>query len=897
MSRFETLRNLLPSLYRPELDDTDGVFMPLAAEHVLQINGAAPQSVTVSGMSALVTLAEAARVRQVQLDTASAGGSSLVLEVYRVLSDHSIPARPVEVAALHNGRAALQSPMLTTRFALRLKRPGLLTQLLRAGAATLDGADRDATFVLQSHWFNYANSSLFMPFSARTREILDQAPPKPGDDSVMLYPYNLELARLASLVALPPWREPPSLRETVEEHRLRVRRTIDTYRNGLGTLAALRSIVQANLPLTLPEVADGETPEERTQRLELQDTPFWIEEFAQLFPRSRPAETAGPPQNLVGPLMRWEIDHHSRQAALPTLYIEGQTPVPEEIDATVNPVIERYDPVGLSIGLAYEGTIAPGQTLRLSPVGQSWLGTENGLRLAESHTTPVNPTAPGPWADVNEGPSAPVRAMAQTPDLRLWVVTQADAGSAFWIYDGTAWENVLNTDFVVHALAVDGSRLLVGGANGLHEIALYTGDPYVINAVEGVNTTVYALARIGDDWVLGTENGIVGGAFTSVTGTPIYCIHDDGRGTIYFGGELGVFLYQMGYERWYWYHGESASDQTPDWEPLGASLPASESVFLPPVISLCRAPDSSLWVGTPQGAARYYAREISSLAYTTQLEAFPDLMDGPVNAIVTDVNGIVWFATSRGLFRYDGRDLWQSQSNAWVKKGRADKLYTGHDQPAERGLWRYARGQNRWEQYNATNGTWEASTEPRRSTDETPISTMAWTLRASAALGTWDGSVFTPTAEAVPGTLRVRFKPAPTRILDGGIPALPRLPVGISTWRYLQLEPEALPPPGSTPAWTMEGRLIPMPEQGDPHPGRYDYAKALFDEAVYAFNPAARVTFTYTGGQLLTCLVRLIVDAPAVDPAVLERVQQGIERVRPAGVQVVLAVNDELVGA
>jgi hypothetical protein len=145
----------------------------------------------------------------------------------------------------------------------------------------------------------------------------------------------------------------------------------------------------------------------------------------------------------------------------------------------------------------------------------------------------------------------------------------------------------------------------------------------------------------------------------------------------------------------------------------------------------------------------------------------------------------------------------------------------------------------------------------------------------------------------------VRFKPDALRILDGGIPALPRLLPGSSDWRYLALEPEVVPQPSTFPSWTIEGRLLPEPQQGAaPLEGRYLAALASeLRQQVFAFNPAAQVWMRWSPRELLSVLVRLRRTSldEVVDPLVLDRVFAEVSRVRPAGVRLGLAVDDQLV--
>jgi hypothetical protein len=311
-----------------------------------------------------------------------------------------------------------------------------------------------------------------------------------------------------------------------------------------------------------------------------------------------------------------------------------------------------------------------------------------------------------------------------------------------------------------------------------------------------------------------------------------------------------------------------------------------------------RGPDASLWIGTEQGLARYVARQARGLAYTTALEAFPDLGTGPVHGIAEDARGFVWFATDRGALRYDGRDLWQFQSEAgWVQLGRADQVYGETVSP--RGSWRFARASGQWQrlQTSAVPPAWIPFTQEPRTADEPTVHCLAWTDEAVADLvGEGD-------PEAVDDAdLVVRYKPTETRIVDGGIPAIPRLPAGPSTWRYLALEREETAEPEVRPAWTREGRLLPPPPDRDAAlPGRFDLAppppESQFDEAVFAYRPAARVRFEWRARRPLSVIARLSKRTADehLEPAVLDRVFQGLEQVRPAGVNTALAVEDEIV--
>jgi hypothetical protein len=105
--------------------------------------------------------------------------------------------------------------------------------------------------------------------------------------------------------------------------------------------------------------------------------------------------------------------------------------------------------------------------------------------------------------------------------------------------------------------------------------------------------------------------------------------------------------------------------------------------------------------------------------------------------------------------------------------------------------------------------------------------------------------------------------------------------------------------PRSFPAWTREGRLLPPPDAAAaPAEGRYLAAAALAElDRVFAYNPAARVTFRWRPRAALSVTVRLAREtAEEVLPApVLDRVYAAVQVVRPAGARVRLAHGEAVV--
>jgi hypothetical protein len=779
----------------------------------------------------------------------------------------------------------------------------LLPLFLRTVAAALDEVEQDAGSVMQGHWFAYADRALISRYFARARELQDLPLPTPED--FLAFPYIDDLSRIASILPLPPWRDPAIARETVEAYRERIRRTVLLYREGLGTSQAIRRMVEVQLPLA---------PTPAKQR----DRPVWLEESASNVPQVVPVQPLGKLLDPVGPMMRWKIENPGLRPVTPTVYIQGLAPSTQAA-ATDRPLIELFQSGDDSppLGIAYNATIEPETTLRLRPAFTSWLALRRGLQRADDAT---DPTAPGPWKRVTSGeaPGGAVAAVIQVRDRALWIGMDVDGEGELRRFDGQTWTVAVAGLSAIQCLAEDGQDLLIGTVRGLFRMSLY---PQPANAFEPVPVAdldeqgIHALFRASDGvWWAGTDTGTIridSPDTVFLAGRAVFTINEDPTGTMFFGADIGLIQFQPTTGDWYWYEGKERTDQGADWQPLDlGALPAAEQVFLPPVHAVHRGSDASLWLGTERGIARYVARSVYGLTLQTVLEAFPELTEDAVFSITEDARGLIWFATSRGLFRYDGRDFWQFQreTESWLDLGRADTFYDAAPEMAEsgaapRGAWRFLRATATWQRSPASGRAWAnvalAMTEPQPS-DQPAVRSVVWTEGVVADLGTWDGSQFSMERLVEPRLLEMRFKPDPTRIVSGGIPAIPSLPPGASVWRYLSRESEDQEDPAERPAWTREGRLLPEPRASAPDSARFDRITppaSNFDETIFAFDPTARVWFEFGARQSLAVLVRLKKRAAneQIDPAIVDRVWQGIQQVRPAGVRAMLAVEETIV--
>ncbi|MCH8498918.1 MAG: hypothetical protein LAT63_10595 [Marinobacter sp.] len=776
----------------------------------------------------------------------------------------------------------------------------LLSFVLATGGL-LDDVSRLSSDVMQAHWFGYADSALYSRWVSKDRARRNMGPMQLQDVALHQHPYLQDLPRLASMLDLFPWREPLKDKERVEAFRQRVRHIVQLYKGGVGTLSALRTMTRASLPHLDPEAPAG-----------LRERPFTIEEFSgAATPHWQAAQPKGYPDEKVGPLMRWQLNNDGLFACTPTIIIGGVDSSEPGIDPTQDPIIEQFDPLtGIGRGIYYPGTLAPGQALALTPNYQSWLGGPNGLSVSSTppaDLAPTNPTAPGPWQ--SGGLDEAVVALASTDDGFIWAAT-GDPQSTLWRSDGESWSALFSDLPRIHHLHASGHQLWIATEQGLTQLDTQAeGGPAFTIAPDDLDSDgVHHLCR--DDqggWWAATALGsarldpddgslhYVGLGARPETETTLYCVATDTDGSLLFGGELGVFLYRPLQQRWFYLAREGVDDGHQDWDPFDPAqdaLPAAGSIELPPVNAIQRGPDMALWFGTDQGIASYRAHE-QRRTFTTLLLAMPALTEATVHNIYRDARHQLWFATDHGLFMFNEVDWFQLQDETLVRLPRPEM------DPRQPTFWRYHRDTGQWQSVTPPSHTGFVSyTDGANVPPQDPVHCMLWTASTHAVLGSFDGTAFTPDPDAIPATPITRYKPDPIRVVDGGAATPPMLPTGRSWWRYLQREPETLPTPNITPAWSCEGRLLPAPDQAKaPFEGRYLKALQMAqDNSVFAFNPAARVWFLWYPPQPLTVTVRLATLEPdeRIDPIILDRVWQSCQRVRPAGVRLLLAVDETL---
>ena len=786
----------------------------------------------------------------------------------------------------------------------------LFNLLLKELGGSMDQLSRDLTLVMQAHWYKTADKATYDPHFQRARELAGGQPlnlHSPEDRRLINeYPYLLDLARLGALVSIPPRREPVALRETVEQYRRRLLRIIEIYRNGLGTLKAIREMVTAELP---------ESPE---LPLPARIRSFSLEENAPFIGPFKAVQSLGLPVDEIGPLMRWQLSNTGLQSVAPIVFIEGIASG-AELDATTRPMIERFSPTGVldnegglvGVALGYLGTVAEGDVLQLQPGYSACLCGDSGIFMSAVQT---NQVALNGWQAIADAPAGKVCAALQTTDKMFWLAIDNSGSQQLWRYNGSNWFQVLTSETLapIHCLQQRQHQLLIGQDSGLstvelyptvadnyqlREIAAYTGQAIFCCLPRRSKPNQFYIGSSDGVSVLDKSNEITE---TLLTGTTIRAIAENDI-SLYCGGDLGLIQLQYQSGRFFYLSAEFESELKDDWLPFEAgNLPTAPTFGLPTVHALFVGDNGNLWIGTQFGLARYRARHEKDLVYRVLLESFTDLIDGKVSEIKQDEHGYLWFTSNRGLFRYDGRDLarFTLADNVWQQLGQADLRYN-NDSVESRGVWRFQRTLGRWEFFDYQAKQWSVFPHSPELPEE-PYSHLVFIDRVMAALGSLNGNEFSKSSEVDDSQLVVHCKPDHTRIVAGGIAALPRIPKGDSIWRYLSIEPEGLVESTDLPWWSMEGRLVPPPEHDWPYPGRFHQLDILpfqLDQMVFAYNPAARIKIQWASNKPLQVIVRLLKRSnnDVIDPAILDRVWKAINQVRPAGVQLLLAVDGDIV--
>lgn len=793
----------------------------------------------------------------------------------------------------------------------------LLADWLAAVGAAQGEAAAELQHVLRAHWADTADAALWARhYQAHRRERgLGPANVRAAADRAELqrYPWIRDLARLGALLDLPPWREPASLRENVEEYRQRLADVVDAWRLGLCTPDALRRLVDAALP------------EDMSAPLTRQRSRFSIEEPVAL--RGAAQALTAPPSvqqgDHVAPLARWKID----SADTAGFVIVGAAPdgAPNPIiAATAAPMVERYTPgaTPVGIGVAWTGTLAADQALRLTPSRRVWL-VRDGKLLASPLETAANatrdPSANGPWSEAASLPAGRIVALTGAVDGSLWAIQRTLQTWRVQRFNGSVFAPVETGAPAgpFHALCCSGDAAWLGTDAGLFRCALWPSSGGLRwQAVTGFSGAVRALAAhaggviaAGADGlsVIGADGSLAARRHAGLDLHACLCEHDPASGAVrrdLIATANALFEWRAG--RYWRYQGAAVSEHLPDWQPE-ATPDASMTSPLPPLATLAATADGSLWLGGPAGLARWHVADGEG----TRLEAFPELI-GAVHALTVDERGLLWIGADNGLFRFDGRDLARHDFDGatWIAEGRADTAYPTDFSAEPRGHWKYDRARSRWLRWRSRERRFGDAGLADRLGSEPALGAVLFAPTVRAELGSWDAASqrFTSSADLAADALRLRIKPDELRIVDGVAPWLPP-PSGRSDerWRYLQLtDPAPTPPAAGGDWWSKEGQLFPAPARRAAVPGHFRTdpvfatdpdGEGQFGHAAFSYPPSARLWALRRLPPAAGIRIRLCQPDPgaAADPALAERVWNLIERARPAGVPLQLMVEGRIV--
>jgi hypothetical protein len=738
--------------------------------------------------------------------------------------------------------------------------------------------------VLRAHWFDTADAAAWAThFAAHRQErgLGALRPRHPGDQREALnYPHVQDLARLAGLLDLPPWRDPASLRESVEGFRQRVADVLDAYRAGIVTPGGLRRLIDAALP------------EDLTAPAQAQRSRYTLEEpvglrFTQ---RALTAQPTVPEGDRVAPLARWVLG----VPGTPDFVIGGPA---------VAPMVERYTPTALvrGIGVAYTGSLAADEALQLQPDRQAVvLRGADLLTSAVAAATARDASVNGPF-EAQASLAAGEWTMAATaPDGTLWLLQRNAAAGSVQRWDGAALETV-DIDAPAgpfHALAVAGDSAWLGTDIGLFRCPLWPADGVrrwsVVAAVSGA---LRALQVSGEHLFAAGAEGLweldLTGALVAQhhPGLALRALLVEGPRT-WLASDTALYFAQNS-QRWR-FAATGPSEDLPDWLPSPAG--DAEPSPLPALDHIVRSADGSLWLGGPDGLARWFAADDGS----TRLAAFPDVVAGPVRRLRVDDRGRLWIAADSGLFSFDGRDLAQHDITTarWLPLGDAQTIHADELSSAPRHFWRWEPVLTQWQRFDPAARRFADPALPLRAMPADAVADVLHRPALRALLGSFDGSQFTPSGAVPADQLRLRLKPDEQRIADGGLPYLPPDAPG-ATWRYLEMNAEPLPPPNlaalNRPWWTTEGQLFLPPDRLAAVPGHQRDAASFaadpqgegqFDRSAFSYPPTARLWVRHALAPAIGIRIRLNLPDPgqAIDPALAERVWDLVHRARPAGV-------------
>lgn len=772
-----------------------------------------------------------------------------------------------------------------------------LAYFLKAVARQIDLAGADCAALLQTHWFKYSDFALFNEWFREYYKDKGVELPKSDSVEVKSFPYIGDLARMSALMSILPWPGASfTYDETVEGFRKRIAKIVNVFVNGPGTIPAMIGMTDALLPRT----TDGD--------MRKWGLSFTIEENPPINKVTKKVTQQGQYSQFVSPLSMWEIRNGGFAPAYPSLHITG-IESNSEFDPTEMPLLERYYTHGAlypSIGIAYNGTVLPGNELRVQPVFESWIICKDSILTASSHdeNNPSDPVVRGPWNKISI-PQGQVVDCVRDEINRIWLLvrdltkTAADC-CTLYLYIDDNWNCIVDSLQDSFCIAIDKDTVFLGCEKEVISILIdpLTAKTKVIDSGMKLDSqarwiTVDTLSiRCGTTSGLLEFNRATKKVSVTFENNSVNFDYYDESGNHYIAMDEGVMLVMQGSDDRYYLSCKDTSDDKPDWVSVEPEqkLPLIDC-FIPPVHALCRESDGTLWLGTAKGIARYCAFQVKNDVFTTRLEYIAAAGDAPVRSIFKDARGGIWFSTDNGNYYYFCGEISIVQNGTLVSAG--DSLLN-----KDLGQWRFSRDDNQWQKFDPLSRAWKSPVSIKPSSDS-PTLKMFILPTIVAQMG--EGIPYSKNASVPRSNFIVRVKRDSRTVINGGIPFIPELPQGSSVWRYLQMRNSKLNPLFKTFHVNSEGVYSSGPE--DPQ----EIVNARFDDAnvphtrighsVFAYHPSAKITMTWNENAPASILIRILTPdkSTVIDPAIIDRLWEGTQMVRPAGVKVAIALNTTIV--
>ena len=290
-----------------------------------------------------------------------------------------------------------------------------------------------------------------------------------------------------------------------------------------------------------------------------------------------------------------------------------------------------------------EDGLASNNVLSILPGnGEIWFGTDAGISRFNGEWTTFLPAENPFTGNVNT-------LVADPTTGKLWAGT-AEGDIVFW--DGAVWTNLLSVPGSVNALLPVGGQLWIGTDSGLY-VWVIKSTAVPVDFLQDVR--VQALASQGNAIWVGTAQGlwlhqrdqwIEIAAADGLPRMEVSAIWVDPSGPVWVAAEGNL--------AW-------REPSTGIWTPISTEILQLNNPT--PIVALTGDASGTVWGGTHGNGPFRVIEQTTLVAFSGEGEI--GLTTPFVQAVAVDNDGLIWFGTQSGLFRYDEK--------MWVKE-LADNL-------------------------------------------------------------------------------------------------------------------------------------------------------------------------------------------------------------------------------